>query len=130
MNLELRALERNDTWTITSVPHGKKAIGCKWLDKTKFNSDGTIERYKARLVILGCRQKYGADYQETFAPVAKMTTVRTLLAVVAMRKWHAYQMDVSNAFLHGDLEEDVYMTFPPGYTQFGADITPVIPQGQ
>ena len=94
MNLELRALEQNKTWDITSLPPGKRAIGCKWLYKTKFNSDGSIERYKARLVVLGCRQEYGVDYQETFAPVAKMTTVQTLLAVIAMRQWQASQMDL------------------------------------
>ena len=86
MNLELKALEANHTWSLTSLPLGKKAIGCKWLNKTKLNSDGTVERSKARLVVLGCKQEYGVDYQETFSPVAKMTTVCTLLAVIAIRQ--------------------------------------------
>ena len=116
MNEELQALELNDTWAITTLPHGKKAIGCKWIFKTKHNPDGTIERHKARLVVLGCRQQYGIDYQETFAPVAKLTTVRSLLAVAAIEGWHVIQMDVKNAFLHGDLLETVYMQLPPGYT--------------
>jgi len=124
MNLELRALEANGTWELTSLPPGKRAIGCKWLYKTKFLSDGTIERHKARLVVLGCKQQFGVDYQETFAPVAKMTIVRTLLAVAAIKNWFAYQMDVSNAFLHGDLHEDVYMTLPPGYYSYGSTIHP------
>lgn len=88
MNDELEALERNGTWSVAELPHSKTAIGCKWVFKTKFNSDGSIERHKSRLVILGCRQKYGEDYKETFAPVAKMTTVRTMLAVAAIENWH------------------------------------------
>lgn len=124
MNNELDALEHNDTWEVTSLPAHKTAIGSKWLYRTKFYPDGTIERYKARLVILGCKQQYGVDYLETFAPVAKMTTVRTLLAVAAMQHWHTVQMDVSNAFLHGELSETVYMTLPKGYTTFGSRINP------
>lgn len=108
MNLELQALESNGTWEITNLPPRRKAIDSKWMYKTKYNSDGSIERLKARLVILGCRQKFGIDYGETFAHVAKLTTVRTLLAIVSIRGWMTCQMDVSNAFLHGDLFEDVY----------------------
>lgn len=67
MNDELDALESNHTWDVTTLPHGRKAIGCKWLFKTKFNPDGSIERHKSRLVVLGCKQKYGEDYAETFA---------------------------------------------------------------
>ena len=123
MNEELQALEYNNTWAITTLPPGKKSIGCKWLFKTKYNPDGSIERYKSRLVILGCKQVYGVDYSETFAPVAKLTTLRALLAVTAIQEWHTVQMDVSNAFLNGDLEEQVYMKFPPGYTGLGSRIT-------
>ena len=122
MNKELDALEQNDTWAITQLPPGKTAIGCKWLYKTKYNPDGSIERHKFRLVILGCRQQFGVDYSETFAPVAKMTTVRTLLAVAAKEQWHAIQMDVTNAFLHGDLMENVFMKLPQGYIGLGCRI--------
>lgn len=122
MNKELEALEKNDTWDVTTLPLGKTAIGCKWLYRTKFNSDDSVERYKSRLVILGCNQRYGEDYAETFAPVAKMTTVRAVLAVAAMQDWYTFQMDVTNAFLHGDLHECVYMKMPKGYTHFGSRI--------
>ena len=116
MRKEIEALENNDTWTLETLPQGKKAIGCKWVYKTKFNSYGTVERHKARLVILGNRQVEGVDYNETFAPVAKMVTVRTLLAVAATQGWELHQIDVHNALLHGDLKEEVYMKLPPGFT--------------
>lgn len=122
MNLELEALERNNTWEVTSLPPNKTAIASKWIYKSKYNPDGTLERHKARLVILGCKQKAGIDYDQTFAPVAKLTTVRTLLAVTAIQNWDTCQMDVANAFLHGDLAENVYMKMPPGYTYFGSRI--------
>jgi len=109
INLELQALEENGTWVLAPLPSSRKAIGCKWLFKTKLHVDGTLDRYKAKLVIFGCKQKVGLDYKETFAPVAMMTTVRALLAVAAMKGWITCQMDVSNAFLHGDLYEEVYM---------------------
>ncbi|XP_073152174.1 uncharacterized protein [Henckelia pumila] len=115
MNQEIRALEDNSTWDVVSLPPGKRAIHCKWVYKIKYKADGTIERYKARLVILGNRQVEEIDYNETFAPVAKMVTVRTFLAVAAARNWELHQMDVHNAFLHGDLEEKVYMHMPPGF---------------
>lgn len=122
MDNELRALEVNDTWVITDLPKGKKAIDSKWLYKTKYKPDGSIDRLKARLVILGCRQKYGVDYTETVAPVAKMTTVRALLALAAMNGWITTQIDATNTFLHGNLYEDVYMKFPLGYQGVGQPV--------
>jgi hypothetical protein len=115
MSKEIDALEANHTWDITDLPHGKKAISSKWVYKLKYNSDGTLERHKARLVVMGNHQKEGVDFKETFAPVAKLTTVRTILAVAAAKDWEVHQMDVHNAFLHGDLEEEVYMRLPPGF---------------
>ncbi|XP_074339824.1 putative mitochondrial protein AtMg00820 [Apium graveolens] len=116
MNVELNALEANGTWDIVTLPSNKQAIGSKWVYKTKYNLDGSIERYKSRLVILGYKQVHGIDFTETFAPVAKLTTIRALLAVAAMQDWIVCQMDVSNAFLNDDLDEIVYMKMPPGYT--------------
>lgn len=116
MRLEIQALEDNHTWVVTPLPPGKKAIPCKWIFRIKYHSDGFIERYKARLVIAGNNQIEGEDYNETFAPVAKMVSVRTFLSMAVAKGWDIYQLDVHNAFLHGDLEEEVYMRFPPGFS--------------
>jgi transposase InsO family protein len=114
MKAELDALEKASTWNIQDLPPGKKTIGCRWVYKIKTKSDGTLERYKARLVAKGYAQEYGIDYEETFAPVARMTTVRTLIALASIKKWSIFQMDVKNAFLNGKLVEEVYMEPPPG----------------
>jgi len=113
MNREIQALENNKTWYFTDLPDGKRPIGCKWVFKTKCSVDGTIERHKARLVAKGYSQLEGVDYFDTFSPMAKLTTVRIILALAAAKDWYIYQLDVDNAFLHGDLKEEVYMTPPP-----------------
>ena len=91
---EIDSLEEQGTWTVEVLPPGKKALGCKWGFKIKFRADGTIERYKARLVVLGNHQTEGIDYNETFAPVAKMVTVHSFLQQVASLNWEVHQMDV------------------------------------
>ncbi|KAH9666221.1 protein kinase domain-containing protein [Citrus sinensis] len=119
MEDEITALEKNNTWTLTHLPDGKKAIGSRWVYKIKYQSDGTIERYKARLVAKGYTQTEGIDYHATFSPVAKLVTVRALLSLAAVKGWILEQLDVSNAFLQGDLEEEVYMQVPQGFSKQG-----------
>ncbi|WVZ92208.1 hypothetical protein U9M48_038291 [Paspalum notatum var. saurae] len=111
---ELRALEKNKTWDIVKLPMGKKVVSCKWVFTVKQTPEGKVERYKARLVARGYSQTYGINYDETFAPVAKMSMVRTLVSCAANFGWPLYQLDVKNAFLHGDLQEEVHMEIPPG----------------
>ena len=111
---EIRALESNGTWTLTKLPQGKSPVGCKWIFTVKYQADGRVERLKARLVAKGFTQSYGIDYQETFAPVAKLNTVRVLLSLAVNQEWPLHQLDVKNAFLNGELEEEVYMQIPPG----------------
>ncbi|RVW73137.1 Retrovirus-related Pol polyprotein from transposon RE2 [Vitis vinifera] len=115
MHEEIRALEENGTWTLEPLPKGKRALGSQWVYRTKYFSNDDIERLKSRLVVLGNHQEAGIDYHETFSPVAKMTTVRAFLAIAASKNWELHQMDVHNAFSHGDLEEEVYMKLPPGF---------------
>lgn len=115
MGTEVGALEDSGTWSIVDLPPGKEAINNKWVYKIKLHADGSIERYKARLVACGNHQVEGGDYNETVAPVVMMKTVRSLLKIVTAKKWEAHQMDVHNAFLHGDLEEEVYMKLPVGF---------------
>lgn len=120
MKHELDALENNHTRQLVPKPTDQHILDCKWLFKIKYNPNGSVERYKTRLVAKGFTQTYGLDYFETFTPVAKMTTVRLLIAIVAAQGLSISQLDITNAFLHGDLKEVVYMKVPPGYFQLSS----------
>ena len=118
---EYNALMENNAWELTELPKGKTAIGCKWVFKIKHDKDGVIERFKGRLVAKGYSQKYGIDYQETFSPVVHYSSIRTLLAFAVQHGIIIHQMDVTTAFLNGELTEDVYMEQPEGYVIAGKE---------
>jgi histone deacetylase 1/2 len=115
MNKEFDALLRNGTWTLIPSPPTANIIGSKWVYRIKRKADGGIERFKARLVAKGFHQQEGVDFLETFSPVVKPTTIRMVLSVAISHGWHLHQIDVQNAFLHGFLNEDVYMAQTPGF---------------
>ena len=115
MDEEMRALLKNHTWDIVLLPEGKKPVGCRWVYTLKCKDDGSLEGYKARLVARGYTQTHGIDYQDTFAPVAKMNTIRIIISLAVNLDWPLNQYDIKNAFLHGDLKEEIYMQLPPGY---------------
>jgi hypothetical protein len=115
MAKEIAALEQTGTWDLVPCPPRVRPITYKWVYKVKTCSDGSLERYKARLVARGFQQEHGRDYDETFAPVAHMTTIHTLIIVASVWGWSISQLDVKNTFLNGELREDVYMRPPSGY---------------
>ena len=106
---------KNDVWDIVPRPEDKSVVSSKWIFKTKHAADGSIEKYKARFVAWGFSQKEGIEYEETFAPVARYTSIRTILALEAKRKWKVHQMDVKTTFLNGVIEEEVYVEQPQGF---------------
>ena len=120
-NAEYQSLLENNTWELIKLPEGCKAIGCKWVFRVKYDSEGRVERFKGRLVAQGYSQKYGIDYDEKFSPVARYSSIRTLLAIAVEMGMQIHQMDVVTAFLNGDLKEEIYMQQPPGYTQVGKE---------
>ncbi|KAK3147062.1 hypothetical protein QOZ80_3BG0277590 [Eleusine coracana subsp. coracana] len=116
---EMASIEHNQTWSLVTLPAGQRAIGLKWVFKIKKDEHGNVTKHKVRLVAKGYVQRQGIDYEEVFAPVARMESVRVLLAVAAHRSWSVHHMDVKSAFLNGDLVEEVYVQQPPGFIAAG-----------
>jgi histone deacetylase 1/2 len=114
---ELKSLKKNHTWNLTTLPPNWNVINCKWIFKVKFNLDGTIAKYKARLVAKGYTQQEGIDYQKTFSPVLKLTSIRMLLALMIHHKLDIQQMDVKTLFFNDQLDEKIYMEIPKGLLQ-------------
>ena len=118
-DLEYESLMSNNTWELVELPADRKPIGCKWVFKVKYTSDGEVERFKGRLVAKGYAQAYGIDYEETFAPVVRFASIRTIIAFAVQNNLLIHQMDVVTAFLNGNLCEEIYMQQPDGYIQEG-----------
>ena len=115
MQDEFDALQKQGTWSLVIPPPNKNVVGCKWVYKLKHNSDGTIAKYKAKLVAKGFHQQQGVDYDETFNPVIEPLTVRLILSLAVSHNWSLRQLDVKNDFLHDTLKEEFYMAQPQGY---------------
>ena len=121
MQNEIKSLKDHNVWELVKLPAGRKAIGSKWIFKRKTDADGKVERYKARLVAQGFTQKYGVDYEETFSPVARFESIRTVLALAAKLGLKLHQMDIKTAFLNGELEEEIYMRQPEQFIEKGKE---------
>src|SRR5713226_7336055 len=115
MKEEFNSLQKSNTWELVDLPLGRKLVQCKWVYKTKFSADGSPLKYKAILVAKGYSQVHGIDYNETFAPVAKMDSIRLALAIAASKQWEVHHMDVKCAFLNGDITEYIYMQQAQGF---------------
>ena len=112
---EFQSLNDHDVWEVVKRPKGRRTITSKWVYRIKYKSDGSVERYKARLVARGFTQVYGVDYSETYAPVTRLESLRLMLAMAVENNWEARQIDVKTAYLYGELDEEVYMEPPEGF---------------
>jgi hypothetical protein len=121
MDNEMQSICKNGTWELATLPPGQKPIGLKWVYKLKKNADGDVLKHKARLVAKGYVQQQGVDFDEVFAPVARLDTIRLILALAANRGWQVHHLDVKTAFLNGELEEEVYVAQPEGYVEKGKE---------
>lgn len=121
MEKEMHSIEANHTWKLTELPAGKKTIGLKWILKLKKDAQGNITKQKARLVAKGYVQEQGVDFDEVYAPVTRLETVRLLLALAAKCEWEVHHLDVKTAFLNGDISEDVYVLKPEGFVKEGKE---------
>ena len=115
MREEMESMWTNQVWNLVNLPAGRKAIGNKWVLKIQRNSDGSIKRYKARVIAKGYTQREGIDYEETFSPVVRFASLRAILAIVAKLDLELVQIDIKSAFLHGELDEEIFMDQPEGF---------------
>ncbi|PKI34513.1 hypothetical protein CRG98_045050 [Punica granatum] len=115
----MSALHANGTWELVSLPPRKTVVGCRWVYTVKMSPSGSIDRLKARLVAKGYTQIPGLDYGDTFSPMTKVASIHLLLSLAVVHHWSLHQLDINSAFLHGDLEEEVYMEQPPGFVAQG-----------
>ena len=111
----MQPLDDNGRRDLVRLPTRKKAIGCRWVFVIKFNPDGSVARLKARLVVKGYAQTYRVDYSDTFSPIAKLISIHLFISLAASHDWDLHQLDIKNVFLHGDLQEEVYMEQSPGF---------------
>ena len=116
MDSKIQSMHQNQVWYLVDPPEGRVPIGCNWIFKKKIGADGQIDTFKASLVAKGYRQRQGVDYDETFSPVAMIKSIRILLAIAAHYDYEIWKIDMKIAFLNGNLEEEVYMIQPEGYT--------------
>ena len=119
MDDEIDSIERNNTWELCDLPNGHNTIGVKWVFKTKLKRNGEVDKYKACLVAKGYKQQHGVDYTKVFSPVGRHDTIRLVVALAAQNVWPIFQLDVKSAFLHGYLEEQVFIDQPPAYVKIG-----------
>ena len=115
MDEEMNSLQKNTTWELVSLPPGRKLVQCKWVFQTKVDADGNKCKYKAILVAKCFSQVQGVDYHETFASVAKIDSIRLVLAISASKNWKVHHMDIKYAFMHGNIHEEIYMKNLQGY---------------
>jgi hypothetical protein len=116
MDDEYSALMRNKTWRLVPPQSSQNVIDCKWVYKIKYKADGSVDRYKARLIAKGFEERLGIDYDDMFSPVVKSATIHLILSLATSQDWDLHQVDVKNVFLHDILEEEVYMKQTPGFT--------------
>lgn len=121
MQEEMEAIHKNQTWKLTALPEGKRAIGLKWIFKSKFNSNGTLLRKKALVVAKGYVQQEGVDFEDAYSLVARMETIRMFFAIGAQRMWCIHQLNVKTAFLNGEIKEEVYIVQPEGFIVRGKE---------
>jgi hypothetical protein len=118
---EYASIMQNDVWEVVPRPDGKLVISSKWFYKIKYAADGSIEKYKARFVARGFSQREGVDYSETFAPVARYTSIRSVISIAAEMGWKIHQMDVKTTFLHGIIQEEIYVKQPLGFKAYSGE---------